>query len=252
MRRTSSNGRSMPTSRRARPNAPRRFSGEWLSNANAWERERSAVSACGTRDGCITVSTSTLADARARSTSRATRSRIASASRWPNGADAAHGPFCGPEHRSVRLLARLALPVGHGGEDGVAADAVGDGMVELEEERRPAVAQSLVQPRLPERPRAVERRLVGRRDLAEELVAVVRRRPARGGADDSRGRTSDRSPSAAASGRAARRRRAAAGAERRAPPARPHVAAGPTRARGPGRAASPWWSAASANRPTRR
>ena len=121
---------------------------------------------------------STLADARARSTSRATRSRIASASRWPNGADAAHGPFCGPEHRSVRLLARLALPVRHGSEDGVAPDAVGDGMVELEEERRLAVAHSLVEPRLPERPRAVERRLVGGRDLPEELVAVVR--PAQG------------------------------------------------------------------------
>jgi hypothetical protein len=59
IRRTSSKGRSMPTSRRALPNAPRRLSGEWLSNANACEKERSAMSACGTRDGCITVSTST-------------------------------------------------------------------------------------------------------------------------------------------------------------------------------------------------
>jgi hypothetical protein len=82
-------------------------------------------------------------------------------------------PLLRSEDRSIRLLARLALPVGHGGEDGVAADAVGDGMVELEEQRGPVVAQPLVEPRLPERPRAVERGLVRGRDLAEELVAVV-------------------------------------------------------------------------------
>ncbi len=49
-------------------------------------------------------------------------------------------------------------------------------MMELEEERRTAVGKTVEEPRFPERSRAIERRLVRGRDLAEELVEVARRR----------------------------------------------------------------------------
>ena len=78
----------------------------------------------------------------------------------------------------VRRWAGLVAPrIGHGGEDGVAADPVGDGMMELEEQRR-AVAgrQPMVETRLPERPRAVKWRFVGGSDLAPQFLHVACRR----------------------------------------------------------------------------
>ena len=87
-----------------------------------------------------------------------------------------------PRSRSVRQgFGRrrgggLALSVRQRGKDGVRPYTVGDRMMELEEERRSAVGKPVEEPRFPQRPRAIERRLIGWRDRAEELIEVARRR----------------------------------------------------------------------------
>ncbi len=68
-----------------------------------------------------------------------------------------------------------AVPVGHRGEDRVAADPIGHGVVQLEEQRRAIAGQPVVDARLPQRPAAVERRLVGGTDLAQQLRPLAAR-----------------------------------------------------------------------------
>ena len=74
------------------------------------------------------------------------------------------------DRRRERLA--LALGVGQRGQDRVAADAVGDGVVQPEEDRGPAL-RTLDLDQLPERARAVEGPLVDRADGAEDVLEVA-------------------------------------------------------------------------------
>src|SRR5262245_25997050 len=60
-------------------------------------------------------------------------------------------PILRSRNRSVRLVARLALPVGHGGKDALPPTPSATAWWSLKKSR-PVVAQPLVEPRLPERP----------------------------------------------------------------------------------------------------
>ncbi|HSP98837.1 MAG TPA: hypothetical protein VL049_16560 [Candidatus Dormibacteraeota bacterium] len=62
-----------------------------------------------------------------------------------------------------------AIPIGHRGEDRVAADAVGHGVMELEEQGGAILRQAVVDARLPQRSGAIERGLVGGAELAQQL-----------------------------------------------------------------------------------
>ena len=80
-------------------------------------------------------------------TPRSMRSRRASANRRVSGEARARIPL-NDATRAVPGPAGLALPVGHGGEDGIAADAVGHGVMQLEEQAPRA------SPRMPSKRRA--------------------------------------------------------------------------------------------------
>jgi hypothetical protein len=89
------------------------------------------------------------------------------------------GPVEPSPHGAPRVWRRrrrgVALRIGQGGEDRVPAHSVGDRVVQLEEQRGAvAGAEAAEDARLPERPRAVERGLVGGPDLAQQLVHVGR------------------------------------------------------------------------------